>query len=106
MSRFALLLVSAFTMNACPALAAEFTVGQKNSVFEPAELIIHRGDKVIFLNDDSRTHNVFSSSAGNVFDTKAQRPGTKTEITFDTPGTVEVYCAIHLKMKMIIHVQE
>jgi plastocyanin len=90
MSRIALLLVSAFTMSACPAFAEDFTVGQKNSVFEPAELTIHKGDKVIFLNDDNRTHNVFSTSAGNAFDTKAQRPGTKTEIPFDTPGTVEV----------------
>jgi plastocyanin len=105
MSRMVIMLASAFSLVALPAAAEEFTVHQKDSVFEPSELTIHAGDKVIFLNDDNRTHSVYSLTEGDAFDTKAQRPGTQTEITFDVPGTVAVFCAIHLKMKMTIKVQ-
>ena len=105
MSRIAIMLASAFSLVALPAAAEEFTVRQKGSVFDPAELTIHAGDKVIFLNDDSRTHNVYSTTEGDTFDTKAQRPGTQTEITFSVPGVVVVLCAIHVRMKMTIKVQ-
>lgn len=105
MSRIAVLFASALSTIAGPAFAEDFTVRQKDSVFDPAELTIHVGDKVIFLNDDNRTHNAFSTAPGDTFDTKAQRPGAQAEVTFSTPGTVEVLCAIHVKMKMTIHVQ-
>jgi plastocyanin len=109
MSRIALLLacllVWAPALAALPAAAEEFTVRQKGSMFDPPELTIHAGDKVIFLNDDNRTHNVYSTTEGDAFDTKAQRPGTQTKITFDVPGIVVVLCAIHFKMKMTIKVQ-
>jgi plastocyanin len=105
MSRIAVLLVPALFVIAGPAFAEDFTVRQKGSVFDPAELTVHAGDKVIFLNDDNRTHNAYSTAPGNTFDTKAQRPGAQTEINLSTPGTIEVLCAIHVKMKMTIHVE-
>ena len=58
----------------------------------------------VFQNDDDVTHNVFSTSKGNEFDIRVQRPGGSTSVTFLQEGTVEVQCAIHPKMKMLITV--
>ena len=88
-----------------PALGEEFTVTQKGHQFAPQELKIKKGDKVIFVNDDDRTHNVFSASVDNPFDLKAQRPGAKGEVVLEKAGVVDVRCAIHPMMKMTITVE-
>jgi plastocyanin len=105
MRRFAVLFAMILAGSAAPALANEFVVHQKNMQFTPNELTVQKGDKVIFLNDDTRTHNVYSTSEGNAFDTKAERPGSQAEVVFANPGVVEIYCAIHAAMKMTIKVQ-
>lgn len=86
-------------------VAAEFTVTQKGHQFTPQTLAVKKGDKVIFVNDDDRTHNVYSTSEGNTFDLKAQRPGARGEFVFVNAGTVEVKCAIHPTMKLVVTVE-
>jgi plastocyanin len=39
-----------------------------------------------------------------IFDSGDQQPGTRTDITFATPGDFEVLCAIHPKMRLVVHV--
>ena len=40
--------------------ATEFKVAQKGQQFSPQTLKIKAGDEVVFVNDDTGTHNVFS----------------------------------------------
>jgi len=102
----AMLMSAAFSL---PLLAADSAgdhiVGQKNKAFTQDELTVKVGEKIIFKNDDDVRHNVFSKSEGFEFNLKMQAPGTESTISFDKEGTVEVRCALHPKMKLIVHVQ-
>lgn len=88
-----------------PAVAADYTVTQKNKQFDKAELTVSAGDAVRFVNQDDHAHNVYSRSSGNTFDLGLQDPGTGESVVFSTPGTVNVRCAIHPKMKMTVTVK-
>lgn len=102
---FAAALLAAGTAALSPALAREVIVTQKGQQFTPRTLMLKVGDEIVFVNDDAGTHNVFSESPGNVFDLKAQRPGSRTNVTFSTPGQVDVRCAIHPAMRLSVTVE-
>jgi Plastocyanin len=104
MSVFFLLCIP-IALSGANALATEYTVSQKGREFSPSDLRVKKGDGVVFVNNDDTTHNVHSTSDGNAFDLKAQRPGATGIITFSTPGSVVVRCAIHPKMTMSVTVE-
>ena len=70
------------------------------------KLSVKVGDSVKFLNDDPFSHNVFSLSDAKSFDLGSYGQGVSKSITFDKAGTVEVECAVHPDMKLIIEVSE
>lgn len=86
-------------------LAAEHEVGQKNKAFTVKKLEIKKGDVVSFPNHDPFFHNVFSLSELKTFDLGSYKKGETKKITFDEAGTVEIECAIHPKMQMVIEVK-
>jgi plastocyanin len=90
---------------AADARAADHLVSQKDKAFSIAEAEIAVGDTVTFRNDDEVSHNVFSSAEGMRFNLGLQKPAAQTTQRFDTPGTYEVRCAIHPKMKLKITVK-
>lgn len=85
--------------------AGEHPVIQKDREFSTTEITIKPGEKVIFQNDDTVTHNVFSGSKINPFNIKVQPPGQSSTVAFQDEGVTEVRCAIHPKMKLIITVK-
>ena len=85
--------------------AAEFEVGQMNKAFTVKTLKIKVGDTVSFPNQDPFFHIVFSLSPIKTFDLGSYPKGETKKLTFDKPGKVEVECAIHPNMQMIIEVQ-
>jgi plastocyanin len=85
--------------------AAEHVVSQKNKSFSVNALSVKVGERVVFTNDDAFAHNVFSSSAGFIFNLKVQAPGASMPISFDQPGTVDVRCAFHPTMKLSVTVK-
>jgi plastocyanin len=99
---------SAATTAASAAPAAETkTVTIKGFAFSPATLTIAKGTKVTITNQDSATHT-FTSGANRTKDGKIDQQisgGTETTVTFDTPGTFEIFCQIHSSMKMTVNVQ-
>ena len=64
------------------------------------------GEKLVFKNNDSVTHNVFSISKVNPFAIKIQQPGQESTIEFKDEGVSEVRCAIHPKMKLLVTVKK
>ena len=82
--------------------AAEVVVVQQNKTFTPNTLTIHRGDVVVFKNQDSVTHNAFAADSGFDFNLTAQKPGALDRVTFATEGTVEVRCAFHPAMRLTV----
>ena len=88
------------------ALTTTEMIGQHGRKFSVASISVRKGQPVTFLNDDNVPHNVVSLSAGNEFDLGSQPPGTSTDVSFMVAGEVEVICAIHPRMKMIVSVTQ
>ena len=88
------------------ALAATEVIHQQGRVFSAESMTIKKGDALTFLNDDSVPHNIMSTSKGNEFNLGSQSPGSSTDVTFKESGDVQVICAIHPRMKMMVKVTD
>ena len=99
----AALLALAATM---PAFAAEHVVNQKNKAFSTKKMHVQAGDSIRFVNDDPFNHNVFSLSDVKSFDLGSYGQGLAKSVVLDKPGTVEVECAVHPDMKLVIEVRK
>ena len=86
------------------AFAGE-VIGQKNKKFSIETLTVNVGDTVEFKNEDSFFHNVFSLSDAQMFDLGSYPQGESKSVTFEQAGTIEVECAIHPSMQMVITVK-
>src|SRR5256885_425757 len=93
-------LVIALASGSLVAFAAERSITQKGKAFSESAITIIRGDVVVFVNDDSVTHNVMSTDSGNEFNIGSQAPGVSTPVTFDKSGEFTILCAIHPRMKL------
>ena len=99
------LAVSAMAGAAAAAVAPRL-VGQRGRMFSSEIMTVHLNEPVIFVNDDTVQHNIMSSTKNNSFDMGSQMPGTAIPVSFDETGTVNVICAIHPRMRMLIEVVE
>jgi plastocyanin len=97
--------VVALIVMPCIVQAAEYRVGQKDKAFSVSALTVKSGDSIVFENDDQITHNVYSAAKGSEFNLRAQAPGAKASVTFTSLGAVEVRCAFHPKMKLVVTVK-
>jgi plastocyanin len=78
-----------------PALAAEIKVSMAGGKFAPTKVDAKVGDTLVFVNDDTKPHNVFSSTIGHAFDMGAQPAGMSRNLALLKPGTFEVRCVTH-----------
>lgn len=76
--------------------AIEMTTRRKE--FVPRVLVVPRGSRVRFPNQDPILHNVFSLSPDNAFDLGLYSKGAGKEKRFDTAGLVRVFCNVHHAM--------
>jgi plastocyanin len=87
------------------ALASQYTISQKGREFRPSEISIKRGDTLQVVNDDADLlHHAYIDSPKLSFDSGDQQPGSRTDISFPAAGDFEVLCAIHPKMRLVVHV--
>jgi plastocyanin len=100
---FTCVIVAGFSVG---AYAATEVIHQQGRVFSAESVSIKKGDAVTFLNDDSVPHNIMSATKGNEFNLGSQAPGTSTDVTFKEAGDVQVICAIHPHMKMMVKVTD
>jgi plastocyanin len=87
------------------ARGADHEIDQKNRAFSRSEITIKPGDRIVFKNSDDFSHNVFSMTDGMEFDIRSQAPGDSKPVQFDKEGVVEVRCAIHPKMRLVVTVK-
>lgn len=106
MRRSVILSALLLSVSAVLAASSEHVVGQKNKAFSAATLKVKVGDTVSFRNDDPFFHNIFSLSEVQSFDLGSFPQGQSRKATFTKAGTVEVECAIHPQMKMVIQVEK
>ena len=97
---------AALIMTGAGAGAADRMVHQKGRLFSVENLLIARGEPVVFVNDDTVPHNVMSMTPDNAFDLGSQLPGRATPVSFDKAGDVVVLCAIHPRMHLTITVKD
>jgi len=81
-------------------------IHQKGRVFSAESVTIKKGEALTFVNDDTIPHNILSASKGNEFNLGSQAPGVATDVTFKEAGDVQVLCAIHPRMKMMVKVTD
>ena len=84
--------------------AMTYQMVTRGKTLVPHVLAIPVGSTVEFPNDDPISHNLFSLSSNNSFDLGLYRRGAGKAHTFDTPGTVNVYCNVHPNMSAVIQV--
>jgi plastocyanin len=82
-----------------------YAISQKGRQFHPGEISINRGETLQIFNDDGDLlHHAYVDSPKFSFDSGDQQPGSRTDITFPNSGEFEVLCAIHPKMRLVVHV--
>lgn len=86
--------------------AADHVVSQRGKEFFPKKMVVRAGERVTFMNDDPFAHNVFSLSEAKSFDLGSYGKGEGKAITLDKAGTIEVECAVHPDMRMVIEVRQ
>lgn len=76
---------------------------QSGYQFAPGVLAVQTGTQVVFPNNDSDYHNVFSFSKTKRFDLgRFRKDETPPALTFDKAGVVRLYCEIHQHMRGVI----
>jgi plastocyanin len=86
--------------------APQYSISQKGREFHPGDITIKRGDMIQIVNDDADLlHHAYVDSDKFSFDSGDQKPGSVTPITFTVAGDFDVLCAIHPKMRLVVHVQ-
>src|SRR5579859_4370519 len=100
---FAVVILSGLSVG---AFAANLTITQKGRAFSSESVTIKKGEAITFVNDDTVPHNIISTSKGNEFNLWSQAPGASTDVTFKEAGEIQVICAIHPRMKMMVNVTE
>jgi plastocyanin len=85
--------------------AAPVTVTQKGLQFSVEELTLSKGQTVVFVNDDRTAHNITVAGEGVNLNGGLQQPGAEFKVPFTKPGTYQVTCGIHPKMKLSVTVK-
>jgi cytochrome c peroxidase len=80
------------------------TISQHDKSFTPTHVAVRRGERLWFLNNDTRTHNIRVFDDKLDFDSGAQEPGETVEIAFPQTGSYLVFCGIHPKMEVNVDV--
>ncbi len=99
----ALLLLSCSRSNPVPASQPQtHTVVIDGMRFEPADLTIHTGDTIVWVNKDLFAH---TATTEGTFDSRQIDPGGSWRLTFQTAGDLPYVCALHPTMKGMLRVR-
>jgi plastocyanin len=98
--------VALIVLGTLVGLALPQSISQKGREFHPSEITVKRGDTVQIVNDDADLlHHAYVDAPKFSFDSGDQEPGSKASINFSVAGDFDVLCAIHPKMRLVVHVQ-
>jgi plastocyanin len=86
--------------------AASSVMDQRNLAFVPLVLAVAVGSSVVFPNNDSVSHQVYSFSAPKKFQLPLYKGKIHPPVTFDRPGLVVLGCNIHDSMVGYIFVTD
>lgn len=81
------------------------TVTIQGFAFHPSTLVINKGMKVKFVQEDTITHNVTGSSTSSFIHSPLLTKGQSYTVTFTKSGTYSYICSIHPNMQGKVIVQ-
>ncbi len=79
---------------------------QVNRQFSPYVLAIQTGTRVLFANNDSVAHQVYSFSPPKHFELALYHGKPREPVLFDRPGIVTVGCNIHDNMVGYLYITD
>jgi plastocyanin len=82
------------------------SIAQRDERFNPNRVVLKRGQSLQVTNEDRFVHHVFVEAPDMKYDSGEQRPGRVLTIPFEKPGEFVLECAIHLKMKLRVTVED
>ena len=83
---------------------ATYVIDQKDKQFSKSYVKLRVGGSIDFRNNDPWMHNVFSLSEVQSFDLGSYPKPQAKRVVFDKVGKVDVECAIHPQMHMVVEV--
>ena len=86
-----------------PAEGAAHTVVIENMQFTPAELSVHRGERIVWVNKDLFPHT--ATAASHAFDSGGIAAGSSWTYVAGKAGEYAYGCTFHPTMKAILKVQ-
>lgn len=99
----ALLLLSCSRSNPVPEPQPQtHTIVIDGMRFEPADLTIHSGDTIVWVNKDLFAHTATTEGR---FDSRQIDPGGSWHVTFQTAGDLPYVCTLHPTMKGMVRVR-
>ena len=106
MHRSCAVVTAAALLAAGAAGAAETKrISQKGKTFLPEAVEMTTADTLRINNDDAFLHHVYVKHPNLTFDSGGRRPGEPVDVQFSKPGSYEVLCEIHPKMKLMVDVK-
>jgi len=88
------------------AQAPAQSIAQRDERFHPNRILLKRGESLQVTNEDRFVHHVYVDAPEMKYDSGEQRPGRVLTIPFEKRGEYVLECAIHLKMKLRVTVEE
>ena len=101
------LLCSIFLLNSCATetkknIPKVYTVEIKQMKFQPAELVVQKGDTVVWINNDIVAHDVTEESS-KAWTSSVMPVGQSWSLV--VTQSADYYCSIHMVMKGKLVVQ-
>lgn len=92
------------TSTSAATAAKEVSIAIQNFAFAPARIVVTRGSKVTWENNDSVSHTVTADS-GNTPHSQTLSHGQSYSVTFTERGTFSYHCSFHPGMTGEVVVQ-
>jgi plastocyanin len=82
------------------------TIDQRHETFLPLVVVVRKGGAVVFTNNDSTMHQVYSFSTIKQFQFEIDKGETSKPVVFEQPGVAAIGCNIHDNMVAFVYVAE
>src|SRR5207237_4743754 len=86
--------------------SGEAIIDQRHETFLPLVTVVRKGGHVIFTNNDSTMHQVYSFSPIKQFAFEIDEGQRSPPVVFDKPGVVAIGCNIHDRMITYVYVAD
>ena len=89
-----------------PRAPARNVIDQQHETFIPLVVVVRKGGEVVFTNNDTTMHQVYSFSAIKQFQFEIDRATISKPVTFEKPGIAAIGCNIHDSMVAYVFVAD